>query len=225
MAKQRMSLSSILRWSLKLLLLLALIGFLDFYLPDHEVVRILDADVKRMDRNTGEFITNQGAPSGVSVTRDVNLIQTVLPNGKPLALRNEDTGWGFPWYFKFDTENLQIKAKDLRSTPEDPIWVDVVRYGWRIEVFSMFPNAISLKRVTGPDALGWPWTRIIMVVLLVLGGLLLWRAWHLFLVRAWLPMTERLNLSNPFSGLRRLLGRSRRSRLPPSGSSPLDDDL
>lgn len=220
-----MSFSSILRWTLKLLLLLALVGFLDFYLPDHEVVRILDADVKRMDKSSGKLLTKKDQAAAGVQTRDVNLIQTVLPNGKPLAFRNEDTGWGFPWYFKFDTENLQIKAKDLRSTPENPIWVDVVRYGWRIEVFSMFPNAISMTRVSGPDALGWPWTRIVMLVLLILLAGLLWRAWHVFLVRAWLPMTERLSLSNRFSGFRRLFGRSRRSQLPPSGSSPLDDDF
>lgn len=220
-----MSLPTILRWSIKFLLLVFLLGFLDFYLPDHEVVRILDADVKRMDKESGELISKKIPTADGSRVRDVNLIQSVLPNGKPLAFRNEDTGWGFPWYFKFDTENLQIKAKDLRSTPDDPIWVEVIRYGWRIEILSMFPNAISLKKVEGPDAVGWPWTRIVTIVVLVIFALLLWRAWHLFLVRVWLPATERFDLSSPVDGVKRFFRKSGRSRLPPSGSKPFDDDL
>ncbi len=47
-----------------------------------------------------------------------------------MVYRNEDTGWGWPSYFKFDTANLQTEADDLSSTAarsqmggDDPLWL------------------------------------------------------------------------------------------------------
>ena len=51
-------------------------------------------------------------------TVDVRFIAAVRPNGKPFVYRNEDTGWIWPPYFKYDSSNLQAKATDLRSTAE-----------------------------------------------------------------------------------------------------------
>ena len=47
-------------------------------------------------------------------------IQTIKKNGKPMVYRNEDTGWGWPPYFKFDTANLQADAAAARSPPGAP---------------------------------------------------------------------------------------------------------
>lgn len=63
--------------------------------------------------------------------RDVQFIQAIRANGKPMVYRNEDTGWRWPPYFKFDTATLQTQADDLRSTAEAPKWAVVTHYGWR----------------------------------------------------------------------------------------------
>ena len=60
--------------------------------------------------------------------------------------RNEETDWGFPWYFKFDSGNLQAEAQSLVSSAEAPKWVLVTHYGWRIPMLSMFPNVVELKQ-------------------------------------------------------------------------------
>jgi hypothetical protein len=183
-------------WFARIAILLAAGLFLHYYLPSYDVVRIVDADVKRMDR--GRIVTDGATPGAGMRTRDVSLIQTLEPDGSPRVYRNEDTGWSFPWYFKFDSENIQATAKDLRSTAAEPHWVVVKHYGWRIELFSLFPNTISIDAASGPDQRIIPWFRIVFFTLLVVGLLLLWRAWHLFLQRRWIPFLERLALDERF---------------------------
>ena len=136
-----------------LLLLMAIpyVGFWAYYLPSYDVVRIVDTDVKRMDAK-GNLITedNRGAKVG-DETRDVRFINSVWPDGKPRVYRNEETGWGFPWYLKFDSQNVTTKAQDLRSVSDDPTWVVIKHYGWRFEILSMFPNAVNVSKVENND--------------------------------------------------------------------------
>ena len=170
----------VLRWGLKLLPLVLIAAFLQFYLPGHDIVRIVGTEVNRMDRPaTGTSGQNSAAPA----TRDVRFINTVRPNGKPSVYRNEDTDWGFPWYFKFNAGNLQAEAQDLVSTRENPKWVVITHYGWRIEIFSMFPNAVAIAPAAGPDATVVPWFNIVFLTLLAIVLFILWRAWRRFLER------------------------------------------
>lgn len=97
-------------------------GFLHFYLPSKDVVRVVGTDVKRMDVRSQEMV-KEGAGSAGGPTRDVRFINTVWPDGKPRVYRNEETEWGFPWYFKFDSANLQTKAQDMVSSAAAPKWV------------------------------------------------------------------------------------------------------
>jgi hypothetical protein len=144
------------------------IAFLHYTLPQHDVVRITDTYEKRV--NPGDnalFWSNADTGEDPTATeRDVFFIQTFRANDKPMIYRNEDTGWGWPPYFKFDTSNLQTEASDLRSTSENPKWVMVTHYGWRIEFQSIFPNAIAVKQVADPDMTIIPWLNIIILVLL-----------------------------------------------------------
>ena len=96
--------------------------------------------------------------------RDVFFIQTIQRDGDPMVYRNEDTGWGWPPYFKFDTSNLQTQASDLRSTADNPRWVKVTHYGWRVEFWTVFPNAISVKLVDDPDQFIIPWLNIFILL-------------------------------------------------------------
>jgi hypothetical protein len=116
------------------------IAFLHYTLPQHDVVRITDTYEKRV--NPGDnalFWSNADTGEDPTATeRDVFFIQTFRANDKPMIYRNEDTGWGWPPYFKFDTANLQAQASDMMSkkNAETAQWVVVRHYGWRFSAGS-----------------------------------------------------------------------------------------
>jgi hypothetical protein len=58
--------------------------------------------------------------------------------------------------------------------------VVVTHYGWRNQMLSIFPNAVGIRPVEGPDVRIIPWVNI--VILTVLAGMLLliWRMWAQF---------------------------------------------
>ncbi|WP_135502286.1 DUF1523 family protein [Roseovarius aestuariivivens] len=143
-------------------------AFLHYTLPQTDIARITDTYEKRMDFGDNALFW-AGADTGNNATlqnRDVQFIQSILAKGGPMVYRNEDTGWGWPPYFKFDTANLQAEANDLRSTADSPNWVAIKHYGWRNEFFTIFPNAISVRSIEGPDVTIIPWFNIIFLTLL-----------------------------------------------------------
>ncbi len=162
-----------LKWPFLIAGILAVAAVLNFFLPSKDVVRIVGVEVTRMDGDTRKRIEeNAGTLVG---NRDVRFINAVWPSRKPRVYRNEDTGWGFPWYFKFDSGNLQAEAQDSVSTGADPRWFVVNHYGWRITILDMFPNAISIKEVPGPDFTPIPWFNIVFLSLMALLFITIWR--------------------------------------------------
>jgi hypothetical protein len=156
------------KWGFILLFWLLVAGFLHYTLPQTDIVRITDTYEKRVDFGENAlFWANQGTGEAEGTpNRDVFFIQTVRASGGVMVYRNEDTGWGWPPYFKFDTSNLQAEATDLRSAEENPKWVALRHYGWRNEFMSIYPNAVSLWRVDGPDVRIIPWFNIILLTVL-----------------------------------------------------------
>ncbi len=162
-------------------LLLFVIGavLLNYYLPDRDIVQIVGTEVKRIDVDKGApFWDRADTGTNEETTRDVRFINAVRKNGKPKVYRNEDTGWGFPPYFKFDSSNVTAQAQKLEQ--EEGQWVAVRHYGWRIELFSIFPNVTSIKRVSGPDVKLIPWFNIVFIALLLAIWLFLW-----WTIRSW----------------------------------------
>jgi len=146
------------------------VAFLHYTLPQHDVVRITDTYEKRVNPGDNSlFWSNADTGEDPTATeRDVFFIQTFRDNDKPMIYRNEDTGWGWPPYFKFDTANLQAEASDMMSKKNAATsqWVVVRHYGWRNELFSIYPNAVSIRAATGPDEQIIPWVKIVVLVLL-----------------------------------------------------------
>ncbi len=156
------------KWIFILLVAIIGLGTVHYTLPQWDVVRITDTYEKRVDfgQNSLFWASADAGTDGTPVNRDVFFIQAFYPNGNAMIYRNEDTGWGWPPYFKFDTSNLQAEASDLASTKENPQWVAVRHYGWRNEFFTIFPNAISVKPVDGPDVRVIPWISIVILLLI-----------------------------------------------------------
>lgn len=169
-------------------------GIGHYTLPQNEIVRVVNAEVRRVDlTGFGRFFWSR-ADTGLaqSDSRDVRFIETIRPNGKPLVFRNEDTGWSWPPYFKFDSANLQASVQDLVSTKENPEWVAVRHYGWRSDLFSAFPNAVAVTPVAGPDVRIFPWRMVLsigVVLLIILGLGVIWRLFRIGVVD---PIAERL---------------------------------
>ncbi len=166
------------KWTIRILLLLFVGAFLHYNLPHRDIVRIAGTYTERQDFSdlgfTRIFWRDTTGSDTAIVSRDVQFIQAVTPEGRPRVYRNQDTDWGWPPYFKFDTANVQTQAADLISTAENPRWAVVTHYGWRNELFSIFPNAVSIRPVAGPDVRIIPWVNII--ILTILAGLVFW-AW------------------------------------------------
>lgn len=158
------------KWTLIAVLAVLVGGFLYWTLPARDIVRILGTEVARQQV---EVTNAQGQE--VWRSRDVRYIKAVTPEGRPRVYRNEDTGWGWPPYFKFDSANLAAMADNAASTEANPRWVIVTHYGWRLPIFSRFPNAVSIAPAEGPDQRLIPWFNIgVIAVLLILAGLV-WR--------------------------------------------------
>ena len=172
------------KWSLGGLVALMLFAFLHYTLPQHDIVRIVGTENRRMDIGENAwFFASPDVGTAASTSRDIFFINAVYPDGGTMEYRNEDTGWGWPPYFKMDSFSVATAAKELVSTKANPVWVSVTHYGWRNQLFTIFPNAVSLRQVDGPDATIIPWVNIV-----ILSAFLL----VLFMVRRmWLQFRER----------------------------------
>ena len=159
--------------------------FLFYNLPRTAVVQISGTDVKRVDRGSGKVIKKEELDSRRPVeTYDVRYINSVSRSGKTMVFRNEDTGWGWPPYFKFNSADLTAQAQAYASTAEKP-WVLVKYYGWRIHILSMFPNVVGLRTVA-KDYSHFPLFNIIFIGLLVIVMLIVVRK-----VKKWLAGRRR----------------------------------
>ncbi|HKK37492.1 MAG TPA: DUF1523 family protein [Paracoccaceae bacterium] len=160
------------KWTLYAVLVLGLFAFLHWSLPHYDVARILDTEIKRQAVETenaqGETVTR---------TEDVRYISTARPDGSVYVYRNQDTGWGWPPYFKFDSANLAAEADNHSSTKENPEWYFIEHYGWRFTLLSMFPNAIEITPAEGPDETIVPWFNIAVYALVL--GLLIYVRWRI----------------------------------------------
>ncbi|MBP8929696.1 MAG: DUF1523 family protein [Paracoccus sp.] len=174
------------RWFLTVLGVIfgvAVFLFLDYALPSRQTVRITNTYNRLTEIGANAFFyasPDTGTVQNAQGQRDVRFIDTVRQNGKPYVYRNEDTGWIWPPYFKYDSSNLHAQATDLKSTAADPRWVNVTSYGWRISWLSIYPNAISVRPVAGPDVRPFNWPAQLILALIGAFLFLIWRMWNQF---------------------------------------------
>jgi hypothetical protein len=166
--------------------------FFHYTLPQNDIARVTDTYTKRIDfgENSIFWATADVGNAQNVVNRDVFFIQTKRANGEVMVYRNEDTGWGWPPYFKFDTTNLQAEAGDLRSTAEAPQWVMIKHYGWRNEFLTIFPNAVSVRAVDGPDVRVIPYLNIGILIIVFAVFWAIWVRWRRFRIARIDPVVQ-----------------------------------
>jgi len=173
--------------ALAVAILLGVAG-LHYALPRVLTVQIIGVEVKRVDGGTGSL--------------DVYMIQAQDPDtGQVRVFRNEDA----LVYLKMNSADLQARVTAF-SRGEPPRLVAVRHYGWRIPIFSVFPNAISAWGVE-PGYRHVPvFNVILLLTLLGVPGLFIWRR----------RSTRRLTSRAP-------VGSNTGSMSPSSGTSGVDD--
>jgi Protein of unknown function (DUF1523) len=173
------------KWGLRILALLIVGLFLHYTLPQRDVVQVINT-YNRVTQIGGNwmFYSIEDTGTGVETTttsRDIRFIDAVFPDGVTTkTYRNEDTGWFWPPYFKWNSSTLQAEATNLKTSPEKPQWVAITHYGWRLPIFSVFPNAVSITPVEGPDVRLIPWINIIILSFLAFAVLMIRRMWLQF---------------------------------------------
>ncbi|MEM6693185.1 MAG: DUF1523 family protein [Pseudomonadota bacterium] len=183
-------------WFVRLVVAFVVLAVCHYVLPQHDVARITATEVIRTDftRWNRSFYAQSDSGNAELETRDLRLINTVRKKTfllgfirrdaeAVMVFRNEDTGWIWPPYFKFDSSDLQAEASNYTSTAANPQWVVITHYGWRNRFFTIYPNAIGIRAVDGPNPTVIPWFNIFFFVFV--------GAVYLFLRAMWAQFRER----------------------------------
>jgi len=143
------------------LVAVAFISLLSYYLPSTTKVHVTGTEVKRIDLADKD---------GIARTRDVRFIVTKeIDSGKTKVFRNEDTGWGWPFFFKFNSGDLMGEAVNFHGSDEKET-VLVSYYGWRLTFLDLYPNVLSLRAVA-PSHTHVPVFNIVVLTLLLAAGI------------------------------------------------------
>lgn len=191
-----------LKWVIRIVLLLALGLWMHYTLPQRDVVKIINTYNKLTPIGANRiFYGIEDSGTGAETTssnRDIRFIEAVYPDGKTVMVyRNEDTGWLWPPYFKWDSSTLQAEATNASRQPDQ--WVAVTHYGWRIPMISIFPNAVKVTPVAGPEVRLIPWVNIVIIAFLIAAGFMIRRMWLQFVERTVDPI--RANVGEAIDGV------------------------
>ncbi len=184
----------------RVIALLVVGSFFHYVLPQHDVVKVTSTEIIRTDFSSFNRLFYAQADSGATEqpTRDLRLINTqkqktfllgFVPrdSSSVMVYRNEDTGWIWPPYFKFDSSDLQAEAANLARGEE---WVVVTHYGWRVRWASIYPNAVGVRTVSGPDVTIIPWFNIVFFIFLMVALLFVRAMWRQFRERSVDPLLD-----------------------------------
>ncbi|NEY90517.1 DUF1523 family protein [Tabrizicola oligotrophica] len=183
------------KWAFRIIAALFVLGFLHYTLPQHDIVRITNTYNRLTSvgpENSWAYSVPDIGTAESTTTRDIRFIDASYADGGVIVYRNEDTGWIWPPYFKYDSSNLQAEAGNLKSTAEAPKWVVVTHYGWRFPFLSIYPNAVSMREATGPDERIIPWVPVVVIAFLIFLVVMIRRMWAQFWERSVEPVAAEM---------------------------------
>ncbi|SMX43851.1 DUF1523 family protein [Octadecabacter ascidiaceicola] len=195
---------------LRIALFLIIGLWLHYVMPQRDIARVTSTEIIRTDFSSLNRMFYAQADSGTveNPTRDLRLVNTerkatylfglIRGNNETMVFRNEDTGWIYPPYFKFDSSDLQAEAAAAISTTEPYEWVVVTHYGWRLRWASIYPNAVSIRTIEVPEGQSpedyrpFPWVNLIIYALLIAGLLFVRAMWRQFRERTVDPLADKV---------------------------------
>lgn len=175
---------------LRIVLILAIGVLLHYVMPQKDVARVtgISDRIETLSWIQRPFYAQVDAGAEEGTIRDLRLINTerrktwlfglLRTNNGIMVYRNEDTGWIWPPYFKFDSSNLEAEAQALVAKSDQ--WVQITHYGWRIPFLSIYPNAIAIKEVDGPTYRPIPWFNIGFFIFVVFAFFMIRAMWRQF---------------------------------------------
>ncbi|HCP82622.1 MAG TPA: DUF1523 domain-containing protein [Octadecabacter sp.] len=179
-------------------------SWLHYVMPQQDIARITSTEIIRSDFSSFNRMFYAQADSGSveNPTRDLRLINTerkatyffglIRGGNETMVYRNEDTGWIYPPYFKFDSSDLQAESAASISTTEPYDWVVITHYGWRLRWASIYPNAVSVRPAPSEDFRPFPWLNMVIFALLIAGLLFLRAMWRQFRERTVDPLADKV---------------------------------
>jgi hypothetical protein len=100
------------KWTLRILPLIFVAAFLHYTLPQHDIVRVIEVKDRITDigsSNSWAFASSDSGTSSTSNSRSIRFIDAAYSDNSVMVYRNEDTGWVWPPYFKYDSSSLQAR--------------------------------------------------------------------------------------------------------------------
>ena len=180
----------------RIIVFLVVASWLHYVMPQQDTVRMTGIADRNETLSNIQRVFFAQVDSGTTegTFRDLRLINTqkqrtylfgLMHRGseETMVYRNEDTGWIYPPYFKFDSSNLEAEAEDMLSTSESPRWIIITHYGWRNEWLSIYPNAVSIRPAPSEGFRPFPWVNLIIFIVLISGLLFLRTVWRRFCER------------------------------------------
>lgn len=183
------------KWTLRIVAALLALGFLHYTLPQHDIVKITGTYNRLTtigSENAWAYASPDTGTAESGTTRDIRFIEAAYPDGDVMVYRNEDTGWIWPPYFKYDSSNLQAEAGNLKSDAASPKWVLVTHYGWRLPILSIYPNAVSVREAASPDERVIPYVSIVVIAFLLFAIFMIRRIWAQFWERSVEPVAAEM---------------------------------
>lgn len=184
--------------------------WLHYVMPQQDVARIVSVDsrLQNVEGVQALFYAQEDAGTADSTAgRDLRLISTerkatylfglMRGNNQTMVYRNEDTGWIYPPYFKFDSADLQAEAAASISTAEPYKWVVITHYGWRIRWATIYPNAVAIRAIEVPEGQSpedyrpFPWVNLILFAAMLVAGLFVRAMWMQFRERTLDPLADK----------------------------------
>ncbi|WP_298677014.1 DUF1523 family protein [uncultured Lentibacter sp.] len=174
--------------------------YLHYTLPQHDIAKVTGVSdrLERLSWVQKPFFNQGDLGAAEGEMRDLRLINSVRVNSwffglwrggeQVMVYRNEDTGV-YPPYFKFDSSDLEAEATALAGKEQ---WVSITHYGWRLRFLSIYPNAVSITPVSGPEHRVFPWFNLFFFGFLLVAGVTLRAMWRQFLERMVDPAMESL---------------------------------
>jgi len=189
--------------AIKVLPFLFVFGLLHYVLPQHDIAKITSTTEIEQNLSWANRLFYAQADSG-NVASDKRYVRFINAERRKswlfgffprdsygvMVYRNEDTGWIWPPYFKFDTSDLQAEADAASSLTGEEQWVVITHYGWRNKFFSVYPNVVGIREVSGPDVTVIPWFNIFFFIFLAVGYFFIRAMWRQFRERSVDPLLE-----------------------------------